>query len=988
MKTANVVSTGILALLAALMAQAQTPQLLNYQGRVSVNGTNFTGNGQFKFALINNSSSASRTASGNAALSYGFLVNVTVTDGGAGYITAPSVTATGGGGSGAVLVAQISGGVVTNVVVSSSGSGYTSAPSIQFSGPPATYASLWSNDGTSVNGSQPSAAVVLGVTNGLYSVLLGNTTVGNMTALSATVFTNSDVRLRVWFNDGLNGFQQLTPDQRIAAVGYALMAGTVPDGSITASKLAPGAGGSLTTQIPATTNIQTAANSSYILTNDSAASALTLPAIPIIGDKIRIAGNAFGFTLSANPGQTITGPMNAALTATAVITTNTIMTTNGYPEMPFLAGSADGKQLFAAQNNGGFYVSSNNINQWKQTSQVTLNGAYIFEGNWTAVASSTNGTRLVAAIGGGSLYTSTNSGTTWIRQTSAPAGPWAAVASSADGTRLIAVQNPGGIYTSSNFGTTWTLRSNAPTDAGWEAVASSYSGSRLVALQSPGGIYTSSDYGVTWTQQSGAPEGPWQSVASSADGSQLTAGQTYGNYEYGIYTSSDYGVTWTNSLPGPWSVSPPLKVLVTASADGSRLLAAYSSTWSINLYLSADYGVTWIEQTGTPSGVWQSIASSSDNSKVVSVIGGNIFRSIDYGASWTQITHGIGGVFQSIASSSDGRKLVAAQSGGAIYASVDYGATWLPGTIIQQATAPLIGSWTCLACSTNGQRVYLSGSVPFGEGRWRGVLGSTNYGISFTLLSNSPSVRCLASSSDGARLVAGADGGIYTSTNLGINWVWQTNLVVSAVASSADGSKLVAGSQRIYTSTNSGAKWTLSVNSYDLSTYSNSQLADFTTSYVSILTSSESSKIVAFGMYSFGPYQKWIISSSVSSDFGNSWKTIPSPAAMAFSSSACSADCTRLIVLGNSTVYTSPDLGESWESTYLSRTSLLDVVLHAVVSSPDGTRAFVSNGSSAYVFQIRLYSGIRGKASSSCELVYVGNGRWQVINSSGTISGL
>ena len=32
---------------------SQVPQLLNYQGRVTVGGTNFTGTGLFKFALVN-----------------------------------------------------------------------------------------------------------------------------------------------------------------------------------------------------------------------------------------------------------------------------------------------------------------------------------------------------------------------------------------------------------------------------------------------------------------------------------------------------------------------------------------------------------------------------------------------------------------------------------------------------------------------------------------------------------------------------------------------------------------------------------------------------------------------------------------------------------------------------------------------------------------------------------------------------------------------
>jgi len=128
----------------SLVVHAQVPQLINYQGRVAVSGTNFNGVGQFGFALVD-------------------------------------------------------------------GSGAT------------TY---WSNDNTSTGGGKPAAAVSLTVSKGLYSVLLGDAALPNMTAVPATVFSHSDVRLRVWFNDGSHGWQQLTPDQRIAAVGYAMMSVT------------------------------------------------------------------------------------------------------------------------------------------------------------------------------------------------------------------------------------------------------------------------------------------------------------------------------------------------------------------------------------------------------------------------------------------------------------------------------------------------------------------------------------------------------------------------------------------------------------------------------------------------------------------------------------------------------------------------------------------------------------------------------------------
>ncbi|HBJ87066.1 MAG TPA: hypothetical protein DDZ88_25045, partial [Verrucomicrobiales bacterium] len=103
----------------------------------------------------------------------------------------------------------------------------------------------WSNDNTSTAGSQPTTSEPVQVANGIYSVQIGNSQPPhlspNMTPLPASVFENNDVHLRIWFSDGVNGFQLITPDQRIASVGYALMAAEVTNGAITSGKLAPGA---------------------------------------------------------------------------------------------------------------------------------------------------------------------------------------------------------------------------------------------------------------------------------------------------------------------------------------------------------------------------------------------------------------------------------------------------------------------------------------------------------------------------------------------------------------------------------------------------------------------------------------------------------------------------------------------------------------------------------------------------------------------------
>lgn len=56
------------------------------------------------------------------------VTQITVGQGGTGYTTEPTVTLTGGNGSGATAIATISGGVVTAVTVTNPGTGYTAAP--------------------------------------------------------------------------------------------------------------------------------------------------------------------------------------------------------------------------------------------------------------------------------------------------------------------------------------------------------------------------------------------------------------------------------------------------------------------------------------------------------------------------------------------------------------------------------------------------------------------------------------------------------------------------------------------------------------------------------------------------------------------------------------------------------------------------------------------------------------------------------------------
>ena len=69
-----------------------------------------------------------------AARSLGQIVSISLTTGGAGYTAPPSVSLSGGGGTGAAAVAHMAGTMVESIVITDAGSGYTSNPTVTIDG--------------------------------------------------------------------------------------------------------------------------------------------------------------------------------------------------------------------------------------------------------------------------------------------------------------------------------------------------------------------------------------------------------------------------------------------------------------------------------------------------------------------------------------------------------------------------------------------------------------------------------------------------------------------------------------------------------------------------------------------------------------------------------------------------------------------------------------------------------------------------------------
>ncbi|MHC5067355.1 MAG: Kelch repeat-containing protein, partial [Planctomycetota bacterium] len=88
---------------------------------------------------------------------------------------------------------------------------------------------VWSNDGTSTFGSEPSAGVAVEVAGGLFALNLGDTAQGQL-AVPVSAFATDEVYLHVWIDTG-SGFVAL-PARRVTSSAWALSAARVQAGGV------------------------------------------------------------------------------------------------------------------------------------------------------------------------------------------------------------------------------------------------------------------------------------------------------------------------------------------------------------------------------------------------------------------------------------------------------------------------------------------------------------------------------------------------------------------------------------------------------------------------------------------------------------------------------------------------------------------------------------------------------------------------------------
>ena len=318
-------------------------------------------------------------------------------------------------------------------------------------------------------------------------------------------------------------------------------------------------------------------------------------------------------------------------------------------------------------------------------------------------------------------------------------------------------------------------------------------------------IDTDNDFAQIWSFVE--QDRNWSAVALSADGAR----------RYGAVRSGSVHRTLS---PGDWAVStapePRAWDALATSADGSVVVVteytANAADPASQVWISDDAGETWsgVPKTGVLSVNWMSDVAMSSDGAVIALANdgfgssGDLFVSTDRGVSWT--------VFDSnrrwsaIAMSSDGTRMAAVdraggstgQDTGRIWTSSDTGATW-----VEQAASPLLSSWSDIAMSADGS---ILAAVALTDNAAGGIYVSTDFGVNWSEIGDVGTARwsSVTISRDGSRMVAGAqNGALYLSTDVGNSWapiasVGNGNW--SSVSLSADGLTLLAakGNGRLY----------------------------------------------------------------------------------------------------------------------------------------------------------------------------------------------
>ena len=325
----------------------------------------------------------------------------------------------------------------------------------------------------------------------------------------------------------------------------------------------------------------------------------------------------------------------------------------------------------------------------------------------------------------------------------------------------------------------------------------------LFAATAGGGLWKTSNAGVSWSPLTdGLPNSNISGVAvhktspnilyiltGDGDGAPGDAAASLGKYSTGVLKSSDGGNTWNYTglkWKEPDGILPYM--LVMHPSNFNMLMAATND----GIWRTTNGGTTWTEVLLNES-IFD-IEFMPNNAQVVYAAGngGRFHRSMDGGATWTLLYDNSNefasrvsiavspdyntGVYMLIANNGDTSEPSSYTFNG-LYYSANNGDSWtkksfqMPNVFDGDGTDPFSGQQNydhALVVSPFDKDLVITGGVR--------LFRSTNGGSTLTFINNTGvanyhvDIHELAYTPLGSTLYAATDGGVYKSTNHGVNW--------------------------------------------------------------------------------------------------------------------------------------------------------------------------------------------------------------------------
>ena len=294
----------------------------------------------------------------------------------------------------------------------------------------------------------------------------------------------------------------------------------------------------------------------------------------------------------------------------------------------------------------------------------------------------------------------------------------------------------GGVIRSTDMGASWACVNNGLSQLSIFSLAS-VNGHIFAGTRN--GVFSSTNNGDNWVSVSSGLPLNTAIFQLAVNGSNIFAATR----DSGIFATTNMGISWTNSNNGL------SKTYIRALGVAGSYI--YIST-SDSLFRSNNMGVNWITISNREADCF---ASNSNYFFIISV--GEIFRSTDYGLNWDTISAGLGNNWVTTLAADDNYLIAGTYSQG-LFLSTDQGANW---------THLFVGTPDTL---TNVNSVNIA-SPNFLVSTEIGVFLSTNGGFSWNKgIANLYHKSVWSLTSIGSDLFAGAEGGVYRSSDNGNNW--------------------------------------------------------------------------------------------------------------------------------------------------------------------------------------------------------------------------